>query len=100
MTIASQEWSEALRIDAGHPSLPGHFPGQPVVAGVILLDRLAASVEARKLGRLCQLTTVKFRAPLLPGEQANMQVSVNADRLRFRFTRGDELLADGEANLA
>lgn len=100
MTIASQEWSEALRIDAAHPSLPGHFPEQPVVAGVILLDRLAARVEARKLGRLCQLTTVKFRAPLLPGEQANMQVSVNADRLRFRVTRGDELLADGEANLA
>ena len=77
MTIASQEWSEVLSIDAAHPSLPGHFPEQPVVAGVILLDRLAARVEARKLGRLCQLTTVKFRV-----------------------TRGDELLADGEANLA
>jgi 3-hydroxymyristoyl/3-hydroxydecanoyl-(acyl carrier protein) dehydratase len=40
MTIASQEWSEVLSIDAAHPSLPGHFPEQPVVAGVILLDRL------------------------------------------------------------
>lgn len=100
MQIAEQVWSEPVCIDAAHPSLPGHFPGSPVVAGVILLDRLAVSIEARKLGRLYKLQTVKFRAPLLPGEQASMQVSVKAGRLRFRFTRGEELLAEGEASFA
>lgn len=35
----------ALRIGADHPCLPGHFPGRPVVPGVVLLDRVAALAE-------------------------------------------------------
>ena len=28
-----------------HPSLPGHFPGHPVVPGVVLLDRVLQAIE-------------------------------------------------------
>ena len=31
-----------FRIAADHPCLPGHFPGQPVVPGVVVLDRVLA----------------------------------------------------------
>ena len=27
-----------------HPSLPGHFPGQPVVPGVVILDAVQAAI--------------------------------------------------------
>ena len=29
-----------------HPSLPGHFPGRPLVPGVVLLDRVLEAIEA------------------------------------------------------
>ena len=60
-------------IDADHPALPGHFPGHPVVPGVVVLDRVLAAIEATHgpLGAL-RLPQVKFVQPLLPGEAARL----------------------------
>ena len=33
-------------IAADHPSLPGHFPGQPVVPGVVVLERVLEAIES------------------------------------------------------
>ena len=57
-----------IGIPADHPSLPGHFPGRPIVPGVVLLDCVIASAE-RWLQRplsLRALPQAKFVAPLLP----------------------------------
>lgn|SRR5688500_13552231 len=84
-------------IDPGHPSLPGHFPGRPLVPGVVLLDRVVAAIEATHgpLGPL-RLPQVKFMQPLLPGEAARVELEGDAPRWRFRVLRGDTLLASGE----
>lgn len=80
-----------------HPSLPGHFPGRPLVPGVVLLDRVVAAIEARHgpLGAL-RLPQVKFMQPLLPGEPARVELDGDAPRWRFRVLRGDTVLASGE----
>ena len=80
-----------------HPSLPGHFPGRPLVPGVVLLDRVVAAIEARHgpLGPL-RLPQVKFVQPLLPGESARIELEGAAPRWRFRVLRGELLLASGE----
>lgn len=87
-----------------HPSLPGHFPGRPLVPGVLLLDRVIAAIEAEHgpLGPL-RLPQVKFVQPLLPGEDARIELVLRpfdkADERkgwRFRVLRGDTLLATGE----
>jgi 3-hydroxyacyl-[acyl-carrier-protein] dehydratase len=31
-------------ISADHPSLPGHFPGTPIVPGVVILDEILAAL--------------------------------------------------------
>ncbi|MBC7990069.1 MAG: hypothetical protein H7Y19_10875 [Luteimonas sp.] len=84
-------------IPADHPSLPGHFPGRPIVPGVVLLDRVLEAIESRHgpLGAL-RLPQVKFVQPLLPGETACIDLDGVAPRWRFRVTRGETLLASGE----
>lgn len=84
-------------IAAEHASLPGHFPGQPIVPGVVLLDRVIEAIEAAH-GPLppLRLPQVKFLKPLLPGQSASVELQGQAPRWRFRVLRGPEVLASGE----
>lgn len=116
-----------LSVSADHPSLPGHFPGQPVVPGVLLLERLIEAAQA-SIGsplRVLGMPQAKFLAPLLPGEEAvavmELQTpsSVNAVRtqpageadlraaaaqtetsLRFRVERAGQAIAQGAFHVA
>lgn len=89
-------------IDADHPALPGHFPGHPVVPGVVVLDRVLAAIEAAHgpLGPL-RLPQVKFVQPLLPGEEARIEIDpVGLEgappRWRFRVLRDEVVVASGD----
>ena len=87
----------SFAIPTDHPCLPGHFPGRPLVPGVVLLERVVEAVEAAH-GPLAglRLPQVKFLQPLLPGEEARIELDGAAPRWRFRVLRGDTLLATGE----
>lgn len=90
--------STPLLIPADHPSLPGHFPGRPLVPGVVLLDRVLDAVEALHGAPLAalRLPQVKFMRPLLPGQPATIELEGAAPRWRFRVMDGDTVLASGE----
>lgn len=91
-----------------HPSLPGHFPGAPIVPGVVLLERVLQAIELASGAPVAplRLPRVKFLRPLLPGETAEVEVEAlaptrdGARRWQFRVLRGDELLATGEVAAA
>ena len=91
----------AFAIDPSHPSLPGHFPGAPVVPGVLVLEQVVAAIEAAHgpLGAI-GLPQAKFLRPLLPGERAEVLIEGEAPRWRFRVLRGEALIASGEVALA
>ena len=91
----SSTYSAVVRIDPSHPSLPGHFPGQPLVPGVVLLETVASALRAWRGQRLARIAEAKFVAPLLPGEEAQLVLSESGVRVRFEIRRGEVLLARG-----
>lgn len=86
-------------IPSDAPCLDGHFPGRPLVPGVVLLERVLAAIEAGHgpLGAL-HLPQVKFLRPLLPGQEAEVVLSGAPPRWRFEVQGGEGVLARGEVH--
>lgn len=99
MSAHIRELVEALCVPVQHPSLPGHFPGSPVVPGVIVLDRIAACLQEAGAGRLRRLLAVKFLAPLLPGQRAEIRIVIDGLRARFRVVRDNTTIVSGDVEL-
>lgn len=96
------EFRAHAMVPVEHPSLPGHFPGNPIVPGVLLLERVLDAARAwRGPGsRLAGLPAVKFLSPLLPAERFDIHLEDEGTRIRFTCTAGIRLLAQGSLALA
>lgn len=91
-------FSQQIRFDPAHPALPGHFPGQPLVPGVLILEQVALALRAWRGQRLARVLEAKFEAPLLPAQSAQLQLhdtQKRDSRIRFRVQRDGVVLARG-----
>ena len=75
-----------FRIEYDHPSLPGHFPGRPIVPGVVLIDHAVALIALHAAGQeLAGVPVVKLIRPVLPGEDVRVGFRDQGDgRIAFR----------------
>ncbi|SMP73976.1 hypothetical protein [Noviherbaspirillum suwonense] len=87
-----------VTIAPDHPALAGHFPGMPVVPGVVLLDEALHAIGAA-LGvdlSACGIASVKFLSPVLPGQPvAVSHHSADGRTIRFTLTHGERKVASG-----
>ena len=82
--------------------LKGHFPGNPVVPGVILCEILAQSacvlledqMTGGKLPMYTGLNNVKFRSPVKPGDTFETKCRITRVKHPFYFASGEGYVGD------
>jgi 3-hydroxyacyl-[acyl-carrier-protein] dehydratase len=76
-------------VSMNEPFFPGHFPGHPVMPGVLILEALAQAacilaIESSdesvrsKVTYFAGIDNVKFRRPVFPGDQLRLEAEVVA----------------------
>lgn len=105
MTAGLRRWRVERELSCSHPSLAGHFPGQPVFPGVVLLaEVLEAALEdadsAARLGAAPRVESVKFLSALLPGDEASLPIVValteSAQGVDFELLSGERVCVRGQ----
>ena len=85
-----------------HPALPGHFPGDPLLPAVSLLQRVFQLLEESEgMSAPMGLANVKFLAPLRPGDSCSIEIEARGPgRYRFECRVGPRVAAHGEITSA
>jgi len=81
-----------------HPAFAGHFPGTPIVPGVMLLDTVLQALAAATGIALdiCDIGSVKFLSPAKPGDELVIQHILSASgTIRFEVVAGMRKIASG-----
>jgi len=86
-----------LSVPAAHPVFRGHFPGNPIVPGVMLLEWVQREL-AQVLGRApsaLRIRESKFFTPLAPEQRAQLSFEPGAGRCSFEIGADDTRIARG-----
>ena len=90
-------------VTINEPFFQGHFPGHPVMPGVLILEAMAqvAGVYAlsmsgnrTKLAYFASMDNVKFRRPVVPGDQLILDVTFVKSRTKLIQIRGKALVGE------
>ncbi len=99
-------------VTINEPFFQGHFPGEPVMPGVLILEAMgqtagvlaykAMGEEAEGKGvYLMSINRVKFRRPVVPGDQLRLELDVLRHRgmiwaFKGKAFVGDKVVAEAE----
>ncbi|MFZ1625615.1 MAG: hypothetical protein WAU48_12665 [Gammaproteobacteria bacterium] len=87
-----------LSIPPDHAAFAGHFPGNPIVPGALLLDESLRSIAAACGVTItaCSIVTAKFASPARPGEELRLEFArVEGARVNFTIRAPDRCVARG-----
>ena len=88
------------------PFFPGHFPGRPIMPGVLIVEAMAQTAgiliyqsideeSRRKPALFLGMDNVKFRKPVIPGDQLRLEVEITKHRQSIWGFKG-KALVDGK----
>ncbi len=87
-----------LHLAAEHPAYAGHFPGQPILPGVVILAEVlgAVAVATGVATDRWTISSAKFRQPAVPGTALMLvhERTASGD-VRFDVLAGTSVVASG-----
>ncbi|MBI5430980.1 MAG: hypothetical protein HY938_11075 [Nitrosomonadales bacterium] len=89
-----------LQFAADHPCGAGHFPGNPIIPGALLLDEVLAKIAAQSGGEdgIWQVKSAKFPQPVRPGDTVRIDYAQTpAGEFRFDCTVSGNRVLSGVA---
>lgn len=91
----------SFTIKKTHPSLKGHFPGNPIVPGVVILDEVIQIIKIVKPDfMIIAMPIVKFTQPLLAEQNVHVEIKQKTNTtISFICTYNDIKLAAGQLTL-
>jgi 3-hydroxymyristoyl/3-hydroxydecanoyl-(acyl carrier protein) dehydratase len=92
-----------IRFPVDHPTAAGHFPGNPIIPGAVLLDEVLQAVAGQG-GDIAQFTVraAKFLEPVRPGTAILIRWeadSTGQTKFECRSLDSDRLVAAGTVQL-
>ncbi len=100
-------------VTVNEPFFQGHFPGVPIMPGVLILEALAQTGGVlvhqkgyvKKIAVLLNVTGAKFRKPVLPGDALllhakGLHISGNGGKIQAKAMIGQVLAVEAELSFA
>jgi len=110
LTIDGNKITAFKNVTNNEPYFPGHFPGHPIMPGVLQLEAIAQVAgilmlrQAEKVGQLAYFMSaedVKWRKPVVPGDVLVIEVELTKSRGKIGKAKGvckvdDEIVSEAE----
>jgi 3-hydroxymyristoyl/3-hydroxydecanoyl-(acyl carrier protein) dehydratase len=92
----------AITLAPDHPACAGHFPGNPIVPGAVLLDRIVCGIAAayNLAGRGGEISNAKFLTPVRPGDALEIRCeTLTPGEVRFECLQAGKKALSGVLRL-
>jgi len=101
------KWVVGIKnVTYNEPFFPGHFPGRPIMPGVLIVESMAQTAgvlvfnslpeeDRKKPVYFLGIDNVRFRKPVTPGDQLRLELEITRHRQSIWGFRG-KALVDGK----